>query len=109
MSPASAASLIPGAPCQAASTPSPLCPALVGLAGVVETHSPAEKGLWEESASSLAFLDTIRLPAEAGVGLSGQKFTQLEIQSKVLVGGPWPFTCMEHLALKVVPGTGSII
>ena len=59
-------------------------------------EAPAEEGLWEGSASSLAFLDTIRLPAEAGVGLSGQRFTQLEIQSKVLVGGPWPFTCMEH-------------
>ena len=29
--------------------------------------------------TSLTFLDTIRLPAEAGVGLSGQRFMQLEI------------------------------
>lgn len=40
----------------------------------------------------MTFLDTICLTAEAGVDLSGQRFVQLEIQSKVLAGRPWPFT-----------------
>ena len=55
----------------------------------------------------MTFLDTICLTAEAGVDLSGQRFVQLEIQSKVLAGRPWPFTTdrLRSLVWFIIPAS----
>lgn len=120
MGPASAASLIPGeadlagALCQAPQRP-PLCTQLWRAWQVLwrqaaqPCRGPCRGGVAGGECFLLDILDTVRLTAEAGVDLLGQRFVQLEIQSKVLAGRPWPFTCMEHLALKVARRTGSIV